>query len=191
MGEQVGKFRPEIEPIPIEQLVPEISEIDAALIEDLSAVAAQDPYGIYLPRAMDMALLEPRKTSAIVAGRQSLPDNESPLLLVALKHTASVAASNLRFRVTDHRRGQAPLSAQASDILRRDAEYTERGYRYSSTLYEPYERAKQARMIVCLAWMVNGRQMERPKLHTPAPVGVWTDQEQLGYLRRAILDEDE
>jgi hypothetical protein len=163
MEELRAEQSPERTTIPIEEIIPGIGEADADMFQRLASFEGLAIDDGVLARAMDMAFHEPYHTAAMIRDPGLIPSSEGPLFTPAIGLAYEAQRSGVAYRITDNPRvtWKLPLSQQAIAVVKRDVEFSQRRDLYQQTLYEPWFRSMQSRLIVCVARVSAGKEMER------------------------------
>jgi hypothetical protein len=156
--------------VPISELVDDISEADAALITTIASLNQShikthaDLSGL-MPWALDQAFMHPHATAQeLFHPKPGL----STLRTEALRHAQKVERSGIAYRVSGNPKLQwmARVTDDTYAVLRNDRVFRDRRDKYSrepnaSWLY----KSMQSRLLLCLAWMMEGKEMDVRRIH--------------------------
>jgi hypothetical protein len=152
---------------PITELVTDISDGDVALLTDiagydhkLTTISAE--LRNVMPWAQDEAFLHPHRTAVQLRGTSI-----DTYHMRALQLANRAARSGIAYRVSSNPRiyWMARLTDEAIATVNQDRVYRDRRERQTYQPNEPvlYHRM-QSRLMMCLAWMAEGRPMETRKM---------------------------
>ena len=153
---------------PITELVPGIAEADAALLTRLAGFdqhvsAMSSDFAHHMPWAVDQAYMHPHHTAKLIREEAQM----GPVVTDALRLGYEVQRSGIAYRVSANPNltWMATLNDDAIRTVRQDKVFMARRTAY---MFEPnapwlYQRM-QSRLLVCLAWMAEGKPMEGRKI---------------------------
>lgn len=154
--------------VPITELVTDISERDANLITDIAALdqkyenISHELSGL-MPWALDRAFMRPHRTAQMLrdAGRPKLHTE-------ALSHAQVVQRSGIAYTVSANPKisWMSRVTDNTYAVLREDRIFSERRDKYSGEPNAPWlYQHMQSRLLLCLARMMEGKEMQVRKIH--------------------------
>jgi hypothetical protein len=164
-GSAEAKFEPVV---PIYELVNDISEADADLITQIAGLDERlskisDELRGMVPWALDQAFLHPHGTAQMLRepGQRKLRNQ-------ALQLATDIARSGIAYRVSANPKlsWMARITDDTYTVLREDRIFRDRKDKYSREPNAPWlYKEMQSRLFVCLARMMEGKEMEVRRIH--------------------------
>lgn len=156
--------------VPIYELIDDISDADATLITRIASlnqshIQTHAELSGLMPWALDQAFMHPHATAQELLNPKP---GQSALRAEALRHAQKVERSGIAYRVSGNPKLQwmSRVTNDTYAVLRNDRIFRERKDKYSrepnaSWLY----RSMQSRLLLCLAWMMEGKEMDVRRIY--------------------------
>lgn len=154
--------------IPITELVEDISERDAGLITEITELdqkygkVSHELSGL-MPWALDHAFMRPHRTAQML--RET---THSKFYLEALELAQRVQKSGIAYSVSANPKIQwmSRVTNDTYAVLRDDRVFSERRAKHSREPNAPWlYQQMQSRLLLCLAWMMEGKEMDARRMH--------------------------
>lgn len=153
---------------PITEIVTDISEHDADILSRIAQLdqrhsAAAEDMAHLMPWAMDQAFLHPHKSAQLISDESDF----EPLYKEALRLCVEAERSGIAYRVSANPRlsWMARLNDDAVRVVKQDRIFSARKDEHTFEPNAPWlYRRMQSRLMVCIAWMAEGKPMEGRKI---------------------------
>lgn len=149
---------------PITEIVTDISEHDADILTRIAQLdqrrsASAEDLGHLIPWAMDQAFMHPHASAQLISEESTF----EPLYKEALKLCVEAERSGIAHRVSanPNLRWMARLNDAAVKVVKQDRVFSARKDAHTFEPNAPWlYRKMQSRLMVCIAWMAEGKPME-------------------------------